>query len=1374
MHRPNLKTGILVILASVLLIIFSVAILMDQSKEEISSAKKYNSISETPDQLRAKQFNKTRINRELGYAKSDQPGEYLKFHREIRMREGDDGPSYPPNYRLNELEKARLNAGERIQEALNWVERGPANVPGRTRGILIMPDDPDKNTWLAGSVGGGVWKTTDAGLNWELKTPDLPNLSTSVLAMSDSNPTVIYLGTGEGFGNLDAIIGDGIFKSVDGGDNWTQLGSTASNSDFFYVNRIIVDPASTDILVAATNTGIFRSIDGGTSWTMTYDAPGRVQDLDFSGSFSIQYAAVNDNGIVKSTDGGLTWNDSSSGIEPSFLSGRIEIAFSPSNSSVGYALAQGTVTGTGSDLYRTENSGLTWELVTSDDGNDIGYLAGQGWYDNIVAVSPFDPDRVYLGGVNVWKTEVSSTTQSTTLDSYTVNEIDSEDYFDFVNFGADQFNGALETGDLPSNEFVSVEIRWGASFTQKAHRFTVPPDGGSNGDGGAGVPDSDYSYQDYVDVPFEVWDIDNNKQLMVSFRDQEDNGVYNTNSREDSDDQLLNAREYLFVHAIDYDPSNPDPDVTVNGGHVVDNMYFMWPILVDGVKWEDPRPDMTIQIVFASNTLTTRLGAITNVTDAYLQFSENNSSFGEVHGEAYHPDQHNIIPIIVDDVAETYRIVTGTDGGLFISNTSTDPGVNDGDWTFTGNGFNTSQFYGADKKRGADEYIGGMQDNGTFRSPSGITSDATTDWLDQLGGDGFEVLWHYGDPNKIMGGSQFNGISRSLDGGETWQRTSPGSGPFVTRMANSNSNPDVVFAISAGGVFRSTEFGGGWDLIQIDTLWPGTNTSALNLEVSLSNFNIVWAGAGISDSRRLFVSVDNGETFEYTENYDLVEMGSISGIATHPYEDSTAYALFSIAESPKILKTTDLGQTWEDISGFGTNPTSSNGFPDVAVYHLLVRPDNPDILWAGTEIGIFESTDNGVSWHILDSSFPAVSTWQLKVVDDQIVVATHGRGIWSVTIPDTPEIGVTPFIAAFGENPKGELVIKAELRSSYDSTEVYVNGALVGNVGASVFGEATLRLGGLAYEDSLGVQIFSYFDGLALPSNTISTELFEPNPIATVYSTDFNDAPSADFIGDEDVYIITRFSGFNDFGINTRHPYKEADFFGLDSISWSYQLKTPIIIDEADAGFRYKDVAIVEPGEEGVPFGVQQFWDYVTVEGTTDGIHWKRIIDGYDANFDPTWLSTYNAGTDPDASMFVSHTIDLLETFNPGDTVFFRFRLFSDPLTAGYGWVIDDLDIQSFILGVEDDLAEGPGVNIYPNPVSPGHEVTLEFTLPGNSEVSIEVLNLRGQREQLIEAGRMAKGENRFRFTFSPDKLGLYFVKVNSRYGESTSRLILR
>ena len=216
------------------------------------------------------------------------PHNFFEYHHRIRTRSGDVSPRYTTNYKQAALQKAlrqRKANGVARNEPLDWQERGPGNVGGRTRGILIDQRDETHLTWFVGSAGGGIWKTTDGGQNFELKTEELPNMSTTTIAASEADPLIIYAGTGEGFDG-QMIKGDGIYKSIDGGENWALIPATGNNPQFDNVLRLVVDPADPNIVLAATRKGfnvaadesgnpitngyIMKSIDGGNSWNTVY------------------------------------------------------------------------------------------------------------------------------------------------------------------------------------------------------------------------------------------------------------------------------------------------------------------------------------------------------------------------------------------------------------------------------------------------------------------------------------------------------------------------------------------------------------------------------------------------------------------------------------------------------------------------------------------------------------------------------------------------------------------------------------------------------------------------------------------------------------------------------------------------------------------------------------------------------------------------------------------------------------------------------------------------------------------------------------------------------------------------------------------------
>ncbi len=410
-----------------------------------------------------------------GVSKFDEPNKFMELHRMIRTRDGEEKPGYEVNYRIKELNKAKARAAKLSKSLasvneVTWVERGPANVGGRTRGIHVDPTDATNNTWFVASVGGGVWKTTDGGSSWEIKTPDLPNLSMSYFGVSPANNDVIYVGTGEGFGNLDAIPGNGIFKSIDRGETWTQLESTVNN-DFIFVNRFVVDPTDENIVIAATSTGIFKSTDGGANWTKVLSG-NDVQDMVANPlNFSTIYAARNGAGIFKSIDAGDTWVQSNEGI---LGAGRMEIDIAPTDTNRLYISAE-TTNGT---LFMSTDAGASWEAVIDVEGSEyenVNWLGSQGWYDNCIVVHPYDENIVFYGGIDSWQATIN-------FDSVkgisNVTLTNTESFMGFKDSKLDYLEGSLGTGEqyweeelVDDGDYVNVEIRFGNGITQKAHMF---------------------------------------------------------------------------------------------------------------------------------------------------------------------------------------------------------------------------------------------------------------------------------------------------------------------------------------------------------------------------------------------------------------------------------------------------------------------------------------------------------------------------------------------------------------------------------------------------------------------------------------------------------------------------------------------------------------------------------------------------------------------------------------------------------------------------------------------------------------------------------------------------------------------------------------
>ncbi len=770
------------------------------------------------------------------------------YYEWMRLHDPNTGV-VPPQIRDRELAFSQklpsritgLRKGEGALTA-NWAQRGPFNVGGRTRALGIDPRDPE--VMLAGGVSGGMWRSTDAGSSWQKVAPFNDIQSTTCLAqdLRSGRQDTWYYGTGELRGNSASggggslYRGDGIFKSTDNGLTWNKLASTSTANVFFdqpfdYVWNIALSRTdlSRDIVVAATLGTIQTSTDGGLTWsiqlgTIVNDAGPRYTDV-ISTPGGVFYATLSSKnlvsantnathkGIWRSPDG-LTWVNI---IPPAWPTdyNRVVAAFAPSDPDVVYFLAETPDTGpTGHMLWKYtflsgdgSGSGGAWEnrsaFLPNENGLDGNAVFGsQTSYDLVVAVHPTDPDMVYIGAINLYRSNNGGQTAGTwtriggyatpnTYGRYTNNH---PDHHALLFHPADPnilYNGN-DGGVFRTNDAAAISVVWTALnrgyYTTQFYTVTLDP--GTGGDltvvGGMQDNGTWYTVTSNVMSPWdEVAGGDGSfcqvepggEVLYVSFQ----NGVtYKISENGQGRIDPSGGTGYLFINPYLLDPAEPSRMYMAGGATVWRNSNLAQiplgssdPAAVNWVKVLQPE---------ISGASVTALGASKEpVGILYV-----GSSAGRVYKLV---GAHNGVPAAVDlSVASTFP------GAAYVSSIAVDPYNADHVVVCFSNYGVPSIFATADGGSSWNDVSGNLEENA-----DGSGNGPSVRWVSMLPDS---TAYHY-----FAATSTGLYTTRSLAGaGTIWQHEGTGTvGYTVVNMIDVRySDGHVVVGTHGRGAFSAT------------------------------------------------------------------------------------------------------------------------------------------------------------------------------------------------------------------------------------------------------------------------------------------------------------------------------------------------------------------------------------------------------------------------------------------------------------------------------------------------------------------------------------------------------------------------------------------
>lgn len=301
-----------------------------------------------------------------------------------------------------------------------WTVQGPGNIGARVNCIKVHPSNP--NIIYIGYSNAGVWKTTNGGQSWFPVFDQQPLLVIGDIELDPQDPNTVYVGTGDPNVGGYASIGNGLWKSTNGGVSWTYIGLENTR----IISKIIIHPQNSNIIYAATmglpfqrnnDRGVYKTVNGGQTWqqVLFIDQETGFSDLEMSPSdpnvlYASSWVRIRTNseslvagansGVWKTGNGGQNWQRQTAGL-PTDKKSRVSLTVDAQQPNRVLAMyADSTLDF--HNIYETTNAGASWQPTLNND-LDYGFQGGFAWYFGCIEINPFDPDDVWAGGVEMWR-----------------------------------------------------------------------------------------------------------------------------------------------------------------------------------------------------------------------------------------------------------------------------------------------------------------------------------------------------------------------------------------------------------------------------------------------------------------------------------------------------------------------------------------------------------------------------------------------------------------------------------------------------------------------------------------------------------------------------------------------------------------------------------------------------------------------------------------------------------------------------------------------------------------------------------------------------------------------------------------------------------